>query len=496
MTGRTLSSLAIGGLTSTGASKVIEGVAQLIVLAVLARLLDAADFGILSAVLVIAGIASMSYQLGVGPALIQKERVESDHLSSGFWFTVMLSGAIAFGVILLRESLATAIGIPTLAPYIYAISFVFLIEGLAVVSTSMLSREYKFRYMAIANSLSYIIGYMFVGIGCAWYGLGAWSLIIAHMTRAGINSVFMICGAFPRTLTKFRLKALGEILWYGGGFTIGRLLNYAATQGDNVIVARMMGPSSLGIYSRAYQLLVMPASLFGKIVDRVLFPILSGVQSDGARVGRAYLKCITGIATIMIPISVICVLNASEVIWLVLGESWDEAVVPFQVLALGMAMRTGYKVSDVVVRALGDVYKRAIVQGMYALLVFVGSVVGAIYLGLFGVALSTVVAMTVNFASLNYLVQRRANITLQKMLGTVQAGVVLGTMCGICSGLLTVILRSMGASPAVILMFSIAVAGVACAGVVVIVNRMYNPTGREEWWVVAKGYELVRGLMR
>jgi O-antigen/teichoic acid export membrane protein len=131
----------------------------------------------------------------------------------------------------------------------------------------------------------------------------------------------------------------------------------------------------------------------------VLFPAMAKVQDDAARLAAAYRRGVAIIALLVLPPSALALLAASEVVRVVLGPRWADAVGPFQVLALGMLFRTSYKMSDSLARSAGAVYRRAWRQIVYAALVIAGAWLGKGW-GATGVACGVLAAVTVNFASM------------------------------------------------------------------------------------------------
>src|SRR5699024_11672517 len=97
---------------------------------------------------------------------------------------------------------------------------------------------------------------------------------------------------------KFSLhkESAKELLFFGGGYTIARISNQFALQADNLVVGKWLGANALGLYSRAYQLMVMPANLFGQVMDKVMFPIMSQIQNKQEQLLQSYRIGITAIA--------------------------------------------------------------------------------------------------------------------------------------------------------------------------------------------------------
>jgi O-antigen/teichoic acid export membrane protein len=187
-----------------------------------------------------------------------------------------------------------------------------------------------------------------------------------------------------------------ELLGTSGGIILGNLGNYAARNGDNLVVVRWLGVAALGLYERAYALMAMPATLVGQVLDDVLFPAMAQIQSDRARVAAAYRRCVAGVALVTLPFSAVIVISAPEIIALVLGPKWGEATVPFRILAVGTLFRTSYKISESLSRALGAVYHSAWRQWAYATLVVIGAIAGRRW-GLAGVSWAVLLAIFANY---------------------------------------------------------------------------------------------------
>jgi hypothetical protein len=185
-----------------------------------------------------------------------------------------------------------------------------------------------------------------------------------------------------------------DLLSFGGGDTLGSMLNFSARKGDYLLVGRLMDASALGIYSRAYGLMNQANSVIGIVLNRVMFSSLSSVQDDPERLGRAYRRGVALLALLVLPLSVFMIVMAPEVIYAALGPQWSEAVVPFQILTVGMFFRASGKVSGPVPKARGRVYRMAWRKGVYAACVFAGVYAGIQY-GLPGVAVGVLGAIAV-----------------------------------------------------------------------------------------------------
>jgi len=277
---------------------------------------------------------------------------------------------------------------------------------------------------------SYLIGYGVVGVALALAGWGVWALVWANLAQASVNTLLLLLGRPPSFSLWPDRRSLAELTYFSGGFTIGRVANYLATQGDNLVTGRWLGAHALGIYGRAYQLMAVPSMLFGDVLDNVLFPSMARLQGEPARLGTAYIRGISLIALAMLPASVILVVLAPEFIRVVLGPRWDAVVVPFQILASCMLFRTSYKMSDSLSRATGSVYRRAWRQVIYAILVIVGAWIGHFW-GVAGVAVAVSLALVVTFMSMAQLSLHVCGLTWGRFLRAHGSAFALAVVCGL-----------------------------------------------------------------
>lgn len=386
----------VAGIMWMSYGKAAYFVLQLVVLGVLARLITPAAFGVVSAALVVIGFSAIASQLGLGPALVQRPELERRHIDTAFTFSFLLGLALGAIIWFGAGEAASFLRMPEVKPVLRALAWVFPLNGLGTVGQALLSRDLHFSWLANLDVVSYGFGYGIVGIITALLGWGVWALVAAQIGQAIARATVLLWKHPPRLRLTFDGGALKDLAYFGGGFTVARIANYAAVNGDNVVVGRVLGAAPLGYYGRAYSLMSAPAYAFGTVLDQVLFPAMAKVQNDLTRLGAAYRRGVALIALVVLPTSAVIILLAPEVIRIALGTKWSAVVAPFQVLGLGMLFRTSYKMSDSISRSTGAVYRRAWRQIIYAGLVIVGAWIGS-HWGIVGVSWGALTALTVNF---------------------------------------------------------------------------------------------------
>jgi O-antigen/teichoic acid export membrane protein len=399
---RNLAQRTVVGVLWTGLSKGAEEVLQLVALIVLARLLSPSEFGLFAATMVVIKFSAIFAGIGVAPAIVQRPSLDDRHVRVGFTLSVLLGLAVAAVVWGGAHTIAELFRIPDLAPVLRAACIVFVWQGCSMVAQALAQRALRFRWLAVVDACALAAGFVLAGPLLAWQGYGVWALVGALLTQNFVRMVLLLAGQPHLKRPLLERRAIGELLYFGGGFTLARIGNYLATQADRLVVGRWLGAPTLGLYSLACQFVTAPAYLVGQVLDRVLFATMARVQFEPARLTRAYRSGISVCALLVLPSSVVTVLVAPEIVLVLLGTKWAGVVEPLQVLAFAMLLRTSYKISDSVARATGAVYARAWRQWLYAGAIALGAFIGRLW-GLEGVAAGVVAALALNYFMMAHL---------------------------------------------------------------------------------------------
>jgi O-antigen/teichoic acid export membrane protein len=372
------------------------------VLVLLTRLLTPADFGVVSAALVVISFALNFSQLGLGPAIVQRPVLEPRHISTAFAASLGFGFLVAAAVWAGAPAIAHFFRMDHLVPVVRVLAFIFPIAGLSSVPESLLQRDLRFRILANRNVLAYGVGYGLIGLGLALAGAGVWALVAAQLSQVALLAIIVWRAAPPMLSARPTWASLVELLEYGVGQSASRIAVIVAGQGDNLVVGRWLGAVALGYYSRAYQLMSVPTMLLGDVLDKVLFPTMSRIQKEPRRLASAYLQGTASVALVTLPVGVAAAVLAPELVLVAFGGRWQGLVAPFQVLALGMTFRASYRMSDALTRATGKVYRRAWRQGVFAGVVVLGAWLGQHH-GLIGVATGVLGALFLNYLMMAHL---------------------------------------------------------------------------------------------
>lgn len=392
LTGRVIS-----GITWSYVSVIFQVLLRVGVLAILARLLTPKDFGIVGIALIFTSFAERLGQFGVGPAIVQREELTERHIRVALSLSILCGAGICLFLWSISSWVAEFFHQPEVAPVLSWVALAFVIDGLGMVSEALLQRHIRFGAFTIVENLSYFLGQGVVGVCTALAGWGVWSLVAALLSSRFFRTIALLILEPLNFRLILRKKEAGELMRLGVGFSVGRLLSLGALQGDNFVVGRMLGVFELGLYSRAYQLMTIPAVYFGQALERVIFPAMARKQSNRTALSSAFLDMTEAMGVVALPASILMLLTSRELVLFLFGEKWIEIVPVLEVLCLGVFARTAYKTGDSLARSLGALKLFTYTQLAYTISVIGGSVIGAAYYGLLGVAVAVLVAVTLNY---------------------------------------------------------------------------------------------------
>lgn len=427
---RGLTKRALGGMLWTFSGTGVQALVQLLVIMALGRLLTPAEFGIMGAAAVVVALSQIVSQVGVGPAIVQRLELDRLHIRVAFTISGVLGFVLGAVVWFSAPALAAFYRIPAVEPVLRGIAFLFPIDGLNTVGESLLTRQLRFRLFVALDVGSYILGYACVGVFLAWQGYGVWALVGANLSQVTLRTIAMYVATRHAVLPSLNRQASKDLLSFGLGHSLAQVGTVLSQQGDNMVVGRWLGAAALGVYGRAYSLMVMPATVFGRIVNRVLFPVMAQVQNERERLAGAYERALAVVALVSLPITAFLWVVAPEFIAVVLGPKWSGVVLPFRLFTFSLLFRMSSKISDVCTKAAGAVYSRALLQGAYAALVLIGALIGQQW-GVGGVAVAVSMAMCVNWLTMAALGRRVTSLTWPRFFRAHVPGALLAALIGV-----------------------------------------------------------------
>ena len=477
------------GLSWSFLGAVVTNVIRIAMVAVLGRVLNSRDFGIVAAAISVNVLFYSIRDLGIGRALVQRKDVDRAHLETAFavssYLGIVISGALAITAPLIADLYR----IPDAADVIRVLGLLFLLRGIAITSRMQCQRAMRFRFIALVDQASFAVGSA-VSVVLAVGGAGPWALAIGYLVEEGTSTAGYLLASPPPYSLRFSVARLRDLMRFGAGETVSQVVATLATYGDNFVVGHALGSSMLGYYTRAYDLIKFPSTVFDMIAGNVLFPVFSRFQDDAGRLAAGLRRATFVNALILLPASALLLIAAPEAIRLLMGPGWGESVLPFRVLAITILMRTGWKVGALVASAAGKIHGVAIVNTIYMVCVVGGALISVRW-GIVGVAASTAAAIAITYVVTSYLALEVSGLSAVTMLRAHVPGTILAALVVMVAYPLTAGLRGV-IHPIAIL----GIATVAAIGVSLGAGLLGARSGRGDFGWLAEELARVRRRVR
>ena len=354
--------------------------------AVLARLLTPQDYGLIAMVTAVTGFVMMFKDMGLSMATVQRAKVNHAQISTLFWFNVLLS----LGLMLVTAALAPAIawfyGESRLVWITLALAGAFIFGGLTFQHQALLRRQMRFGSLGFIQIMSMLAG-IITAIIASFYGAGYWALVLMELTMAMtiVIGVWIACPWRPGL--PIRRSGVRSMLAFGGNLTGFNFLNYFARNADNVLIGKFCGSGPLGLYSKAYGLLMLPIQQIRGPISSVATPALSRLQGDPERYRRYYYRAVNLVAYITMPLVAVMAALSGQIIRIVLGQQWTGAANIFKVLAFAAIFQPVIGTTGWVYISLGQT-KRMMHYGLISAPTFIASFIVGLPWGALGVATS------------------------------------------------------------------------------------------------------------
>lgn len=322
----------VGGVAWTAIGKGFTQGGGFITGIVLARLLPPRDFGLIGMVTVLTGFVAIFSDLGFSQSLIQAERVSDDDSTTVFWSNLVLGSLICGALIVGAPVVADFYDQPPLRDLTIVLAASFVLGPLGSVANALLIRGLRFQALAVADTAAFVASTA-VGLGAAFAGYGVWALVAQTLVKTGATSALVWWMARWAPNGSFRWSSVQKLSKFSLNLTGFTLVNYWARQGDDILIGKFLGASPLGLYSRAYQTMMLPVQEISGVLSRVMFPVLSTLQGDHAAFRRTYLTTIGLISLLTFPIMTLVGTAARPLIETLYGQSWEGAIHAMAVLA-------------------------------------------------------------------------------------------------------------------------------------------------------------------
>lgn len=333
-------------------SKYASMACQLVITAILARLLSPEDFGLLAIVSVFTAFFALFSDMGIGVAVIQFRELDEKDFGALFF----LSGVLGVGLAALFCAASPLFAIfysePTLVPLCCAASPSIAFATLNMVPNGLMLRERKFGAVGVRLVVATVASGL-VAVFAAFAGAGVYALVLQLVFSAAVVLVWNLLtrpihGVNIHFAQPLRIIFPYSIHQFGFSF-----INYFSRNLDRMLVGKMFGAVDVGNYDKAYKLTGYPLSAFSSVIASVIQPFMAEHQDDREYVFSYWLKIEKALSLAGVAITVVFLSAPTEIVELFYGLQWGNAAPVFAALSFSVYFQVVWNPSGAFFQSLG-----------------------------------------------------------------------------------------------------------------------------------------------
>jgi O-antigen/teichoic acid export membrane protein len=322
-----------------GISRVLMQILSTLSGLLLARWLSPEDYGVMALAAIAAGLIYLIAELGVGSAIIQFPDLQATELNAGFWVTLLLGGLLYTVMYLIAPYLAGYFSIPRISALLRVIGLGAVLSVLRIVPESLLRKRLHLDKVAIIEIVSAVVNVPLM-LGLAWVGAGLWALAAGAVFGPFIQCLLSF--SFARWWPGLRIESerFSLLLRYSWAAVGSKFAWAVYSESDRIVLGRLAGDVTLGFYTMANQVALLPVEKIAAVVNQISAPVLAECQADQEAMRRCFLREVRIIAWTVVPICFGIVVFADAAVPLLLTAKWTPIIPVLQLLSLFAALRS------------------------------------------------------------------------------------------------------------------------------------------------------------
>lgn len=326
------------GATVLLSTQWLRYVLQIANIVLLARLIGPADFGVVSLGLAIVGIASVLGDFGLSLAALREKTLTQQQKSNLLWINTAIGAGLAALVAAAAVPIAQAFGDDRLIAVVLIAAPAYLFRAAAVQFQVELNREERFRRLAASELGGDAVGVVSAVI-LALLGWGYVALALQGAIAAAV-SLAWACRAAGWRPSRPRRAPMRRLLTFGVSTLGAHAAHYVTTNVDTIAMGAWYSSATVGLYSRAYQLVMLPLQQVAAPLTRVVLPRLAEVADDLVALNDALVRAQRLVSHALLAVTGLLVVCGAPLIEVVLGAAWVPAMQYLPVLAAGTVFQT------------------------------------------------------------------------------------------------------------------------------------------------------------
>ena len=318
-------------------SRGFVALSQILILPILARALDVADFAVMALAMTVVIFAGTVSDGGFGRSLIRRPDFDRDEWSSVFWLLGGIGLGLAAIVLAVAPLWAMIFDQPQLWAVLSVLSVVPLLQAASAAPNADIERREDYAALARLQVLAATAG-MLAAVTLALLGAGIWALVAQQISLAAIRAAGIAWLSHFRPSFSFSRAHLSGHLRFARDTISTSFLGICRTQVTTVAIGKLLGQDALGIFAMQQRFARLPQFGLAGPASAVVFVRMARVQDDPFHLVRTYLASVRLLASALLPDLGVVIAAGPVLFPILLSDKWV-AVAPVFALAIpGVAL--------------------------------------------------------------------------------------------------------------------------------------------------------------
>ncbi|AYG03189.1 lipopolysaccharide biosynthesis protein [Gryllotalpicola protaetiae] len=355
----------------------------------LARLLGPHSFGTFAVALVALTIVLSFNELGVSLAIVRWPGDPARIAPTVSTISTAVSVAIYVAGYCAAPAFAQAMGAPAAVWPLRVLLFSVVIDAITSSPAALLERGFRQDKRALADQLNVWVG-AGVSVILAFAHWGAMSLAVGRISGSLVAAVVLVAISPVRLRFGFDPSIARQLLRFGLPLAGASIVVIAAGNVDQLVVGRMLGPTSLGFFVLAFNIASWPVSIFSQPMRSVAPATFARLRDDPTQRLGAFRSIIRVLTVAALPVCGFLAGAADPIVRFVYGIAWLPAADVLRFLAGAAALRIIFELAYDYLVVQGRTGRLLTLQLVWLLALLPALIVGAHFWGLVGVAAAEV----------------------------------------------------------------------------------------------------------
>ena len=321
------------GLFWGGLSNGIQQILNLVFGLVLARILNAEDYGMVGMLAIFSAIAGTIQESGFTAALTNQKEIRKEDYNAVFWFSALTGITFYIMLFFCAPLIARFYERPELVGLSRVVFLGFLLGGLGIASNAYLFKQLMAKERAkidiIALLCSGIVGITLALNDFAYYGLAAQTTVYI-----GVGSLLKLYFSPWKPSLQINFQPLRKMFGFGSKLLLTNLFTQVNNNVMSVVLGKFYNAQQLGFYSQGQNWMVKGQLFITGMINNVAQPVFAEIVDDKERQIAVFRKMVRFGAFVSFPLMLGLAFVAKELIIILVGEKWLPSVPFLQLFCL------------------------------------------------------------------------------------------------------------------------------------------------------------------